>query len=165
MSVAEQVREREILASHSTLLDAVKWSHARAGFNDKSLVFARLEEAKEIMDKFNFNDYPVHMITPFGSKLIWLNGRVKTQIPMYGWILRRIPVKTHEYRTGAVEDLYMQPMRKLAKDFFRELLDTMIIDQEITPVNIDLNPEYGANEIGLFGYSYVANINVLEQVS
>lgn len=167
MSEASEIycKRAQTLANHKTMLQAVKWAHEEAEFNPKALIFARLDEAKELMAKFTFNDYPVHMITPFGSKLVWLNGRVKTTIPMYGWVLRRIPVNTAEYRTAKVEELYMEPMRKLAKDFFRNLLDTYVIDQEVTPINIDLNPEYGATEIGLFGYSYVARIPVLEQVS
>jgi len=130
----------------------------------KSFQFARLDTFNEFKDSFKFVDYPAHLTLPWGTKLVWLNGRIKTTVELSGWIIQRIPQKATDFKEKKVEELYLQPMRVLAKSFFRNLLDCEIIDQEVTPINISIEPEYMWLDNNLFGVSYKATIPVLEQV-
>jgi len=158
------LQERLDAVARKTLLSAVEWSHQQAGMKPTSFKFAKVDEFKEFQDSFNFNDYPAHCVLPFSTKLTWLNGRIKTVAPMEGWIVKRIPQEAVDYRSRKVEELYLQPMRKIAKDYFRNLLDCEIIDQEVTPINITILPEYMWLPDNLFGVSYKADIPILEQV-
>lgn len=159
-----ELQERLDDVSRKTLLSCVEWAHVQAGLKTGSMKFAKLDEFNAFIESFNFNDYPAHLLLPFGSKMVFLNGRIKTLMPLQGWIFTRIPQETNDFRSRKVEETYLQPMRKYAKDFFRNLLDCNIIDQEETPVNISIQPEYAFLASGLFGVSYNADIHVLEQV-
>ena len=158
------LQERLNAVSRKTLLQAVEWSNQQAGIKPGSFQFARLDSWNEFKDSFNFNDYPAHVTMPWETKMVWLNGRVKSVMNMEGWIITRVPQKATDYKEKKMEELYLQPMRVIAKSFIRNLLDCEIIDQEVTPVNVTITPEYMWLDANLFGVSYKASIPVLEQV-
>ncbi len=149
-------------ASIRTMLGAVKEANEFAKI--KNFKFISLEEWKKFLGSFVAEDYPCHFAEPWKSEMVWLKGRIKTRIPMNGWILRSIPEERTEWTHEAIESEYLEPMRKLAKHFFTNLLDATIIDQEQDAVNITVEPEYAFLSENLFGISYQARINIIEQV-
>jgi len=164
-----ELQTRLAWANRKTLLSAVEFSHAQAGMKPDSFKFAKLDEFNSFIESFNFNDFPAHLTMPWSTKLVWLNGRIKTVANMQGWIFMRIPVDANEFRSRKVEELYLQPMRNIAKDFFRNLLDEYVIDQGTSqpdgaPVNISIDPEYAFLSSQLFGVSYSATIPIIKSI-
>ncbi len=149
-------------ASIRTMLGAVKEANALAKINN--FKFISLDGFKKFIDSFTAEDYPCHFAEPWKSEMVWLKGRIKTRIPMNGWILRTIPEERTEWTHEDIEAEYLEPMRRLGKHFFTNLLDATIIDQEQDAVNITLEPEYAFLSSQLFGISYQARINIIEQV-
>ena len=114
------------------------------------------------MDSFEFTDYPVNVVVPFTETGVTIDSKRKATVKLDGWVLRRIPTDTNDFRSLTVETLYLQPMRSLAIKFIRKLLNTDIIDPEVTPVNDVVRPEYAFLPSHLFGVSYTVQLPIIE---
>lgn len=148
-----------------TLLEAIQEANTAAGIDAGSLAFAQLQEFNSFMDSFEFDDYPVNVVVP-----IEINGvitepyRIKDVAVIQGWMLTRIAQDTNDYRSVQIEPTYINPMRILAKKFMVALLNTDIIDPEVSNVSYSIMPEYQFLNAHLFGVSYRINLPVHSRV-
>ena len=151
-------------AAIRTALGAVEAANKAANIKPTSFRFATMDEWNSFMDSFGGLDYPCHVCEPFESNMLWLNGRIKTSMPMSGWFLMPYRGEINELRSRKVEQDYFIPLRKIAKDYFRHLLDSVIINQEDDQITVNLVPEYGFLSRKLLGISYTVRLPIIEQV-
>jgi hypothetical protein len=142
-----------------TILEALQEANTDAGITTP-LSFANLREFNSFKHSFEYEDYPINVVVPFELEGVFKNNRAKENVPLQGWILTRIPQDTNDYRSAAIEDTYINPMRVLAKKFLRNLLDTDIIDSEVEDVRYRILPEYMFLDSHLFGVSYQCSVPV-----
>ena len=145
-----------------TLLQAIQTANTNAGINAFS--FANIQEFQSFMDSFGFTTYPEHIVVPYQFNGSRENGRNNVVVPLQGWVVRRIPEDTNDYRTADIETLYMAPMRVLAIKFINSLLDTTVIDPEVEKVTWTVRPEYMFLSSHVFGVGYTVNLPILESV-
>jgi len=149
-----------------TILQAIENANTTAGI--RNFRFANIAEFNSFMDSFKFEDYPMHVVEPFTTPGIWLNGRMKATIPLRGWILKRIPQDTVNYRSKQIEELHLAPMRAYAKAFIKAILSSEeaddIIDPEVEEVSFTIKPEYAFLPVQSFGVSYTLNLPIKESI-
>jgi len=149
-----------------TVLESIQTASTNAGITE-SVKFANIQEFQSFQDSFGYSTYPIHVVIPFTFNGSRTGGRNKVTIPLQGWVMRRIPEDTNDYRTSEIESLYLAPMRALAIKFLNGLIDadeTSIIDPEAGDVGWTVKPEYMWLPNHLFGVSYTINLPVLESV-
>lgn len=126
----------------------------------KKMAFANLQEWNSFKDSFTFLEYPVNVVTPFTVSSLFKDNRIKDTVTIQGWMITRISEDTNDYRSLDLEPKYIDPMRQLAKKFVRRLLDSDIIDSEVTDVTVRIVPEYQWLNAHLFGVSYSVNLPI-----
>lgn len=146
----------------TTVLQAIQEANTAAGIT--TLAFANAQEFHAFMDKYEYTDYPVNLVLPFTISGTNLNGRRKANVTINGYVLRRIPEDTNDWRSLPVETAYIDPMRTLAIKFIKNLLDTDIIDPEVEAVNDTIRPEYIHTSAHLFGVSYTVTIPTIQNI-
>jgi len=146
----------------STVLQAIQTANTAAGIT--TLAFANAQEFQSFMDKYAFTDYPVNLVLPFSSAGTTLNGRRKEVVTISGFVFRRIPEDTNNWRSLAVEPAYIDPMRTLAIKFIKALLNTDIADPEVEAVTDTITPEYQAHPAHLFGVRYSFSFPIIHNV-
>lgn len=146
-----------------TILQAIQEANTGAGAI-KKLSFANLQEFNSFKDSFTFLEYPVNVVVPFTLRSQFLNGYVKDNVILQGWILTRINQDTNDWRSVQLEVDYINPMRLLAKKFVRTLLDSDIIDSQVEAVTVSIVPEYMFLDAHLFGVSYSLTLPVRSNV-
>lgn len=145
-----------------TILEEIEIANCAAGI--KTFSFASLKEWNSFIDSFEFLDYPAHLIVPFNVPFSLSKGRRTATIPLQGWIMTRIEQDTTVYRTKEVESEYLEPMRKLAWKFLKELSNSDIINPETDEITGSVNPEYAFITAGLFGVSYTINLPITQNI-
>lgn len=145
-----------------TLLQAIQQANTAAGIT--TLAYANGQEFQAFMDKYAYADYPVNLVLPFVTNGTTLNGRRKATIIIEGFVLRRIPEDTNNWRTLASETAYIDPMRTLCIKFIKALLNTTITDPEVEAVTDTITPTYMEKPAHLFGVSYRFNFPVIQNV-
>lgn len=148
-----------------TPLEALIKANNSAGI--KSFEFCRdLAEFQDVLKKYKFEEYPINICTPltFNGTTNRDTGIRKAIIPLSGWVLTRIKEQPVNVRTQQIEDLYINPMRKLAAKFIKGLLATDIIDPQVNPVTDRIGSEYNSTNALLFGASYQINLPIKSNV-
>lgn len=132
--------------------------------NIRTFAYANLKEFNAFADSFKFNDYPANVVVPFENPGTWLNGRRKSVLNIQGWVVTRLSESPENYRTAKVEAIYLQPMRALAIKFMRKLVESDLVDPEISEINDNIVPEYMWLDSGLFGVSYSIRLPISESI-
>ncbi len=145
-----------------TILEGIQEANTAAQI--QTLSFATLQEFNSFMDSFTFDKYPVNVVVPIVVRSTFKNNRVKDVFALQGWVLTRIPEDTNNFRSPAMEENYLAPMRNKARKFIRALLNTDMIDPEVEDVAASFTPEYMFLAAHLFGVSYDASIPINSQV-
>lgn len=145
-----------------TLLTAIQTANANAGINAFS--FANIQEFQSFIDSFGFTTYPINIVIPYQFNGSRANGRNNVTVPLQGWVVRRIPEDTNDYRTADIESLYLAPMRVLAIKFLNALLNTDVVDPEVEKVKWTVRPEYMFLSSHVFGVGYTVDVPILESV-
>lgn len=146
------------------LIEALELASKNAGI--RTLSFANLQEFQAFQNSFSFEEYPVNVVIPFtiNGQITLNTGLNNDVLPLQGWILTRIKGSPTDYRSRQIEIDYMEPMRRLAKKFFRELSQLDIIDPEVQTISYTVRPEYMFLNNLAFGISYTANIPLSKTV-
>ncbi len=145
-----------------SILDALEEANKEAKI--KTLSFANLQEFNSFIDSFKFLDFPVNVVVPVPISGQFLDNRVKDVAQIQGWMLTRISQDTNDYRSVKIEPDYIDPMRRLAKKFLHKLIDTDIVDSEVTAINYTIRPEYMFLATHCFGVSYTINLPLIDNV-
>lgn len=146
-----------------TILEAITLANTDAGI--PNLSFANLQEFNAFhVDSFNYEDWPRNVVVPFDINGNFDGIRAVETLVLRGWVLRRIPEDTNDWRSVQVEPLYIEPMRVLARKFIRRVLDSEIIDAEREQATYTLRAEYMFLSSHLFGVSYQAQIPIMKNV-
>lgn len=148
-----------------TILQAIQRANNLADIRNFS--FANLAEFNSFMDTFTHLDYPCHVVEPFTTSQIWLNGRVKTTVAINGWMVKRIDTDTTNFRSAKIEEEHLQPMREKCMAFIKELLhddDTVLVDPEVNEISVTIKPEYALLPARVFGVSYSLVLPVVEGI-
>lgn len=141
-----------------TILEAI--TEANDTSKIRTLAFANIQEFQSFQDSFNFVDYPANVIVPPSLSGSRTDNRNKAVVALQGWVIQRIPEDTDNYRSIKIEETYMHPMREKAIKFMNALLETDIIDPEVTNVSWTVRPEYMWLSNHLFGVSYTINLPI-----
>jgi hypothetical protein len=141
-----------------TILEAITEANDTAKI--RTLAFANIQEFQSFQDSFNFVDYPANVIVPPSISGTRTDNQNKAIVALQGWVIQRIPEDTDNYRSIKIEETYMHPMREKAIKFMNALLNTDIIDPEVTNVSWTVRPEYMWLADHLFGVSYTINLPI-----
>jgi hypothetical protein len=139
-----------------TILQAIEQANDTAGI--KTFQFATLQEWNSFIDSCKVDDYPLNLLVPYTLSTRYKNNRTKDALNLEGWVLTRIAEDTNNYRSPSMEELYIAPMRMLARKFVRALLETDIIDSEVEDVDATFPPEFMFLSYHTFGVSYRTTI-------
>ncbi len=120
----------------------------------KGLSFAALAEFNSFKDSFTFNDWPRNVVVPIPLDGTVQPSRTSEQLLIQGWMLTRINEDTNDYRSIKIEPDYIEPMRKAARTFILNLINTDLTDPQVTNINYRIVPEYKFTDAHLFGVSY-----------
>jgi hypothetical protein len=147
-----------------TILEAIEDANTAAGIDYFS--FANIKEFQSFMDSFEYAEYPRNIVVPFTLSGNYNTNtfNMKSSVNLQGWIIRRIPEDTNDWRSSAVETSYLEPIRALAKQFIAELIKTPIVDNETQSISFSIKPEYAFLNAHLFGVSYTVNLPVVKNV-
>lgn len=128
------------------------------------LQFAQLQEFSAFKDGFVFETYPVNVVVPVPLDGVLTNARAQELITVQGWFLLRISEDTNNYRSKLIEDVYINPMRRMARKFILNLVDSDMIDSEAGDIAYSIAPEYTFLSAHLFGVSYTVRLPILSNV-
>ncbi len=148
-----------------TILQAIQRANDLADI--RNFNFANIAEFNSFMDTFTHLDYPAHVLEPFTTTQVWLNGRIKTTVSLNGWMLKRIDTDTTNFRSAKIEESHLQPMRETAMAFIKQLLhdeDTFVVDPEVDEITVTIKPEYALLPARVFGVSYNLTLPVVEGI-
>lgn len=145
-----------------TILEAIEEANNAAEI--PTLAFANLREFNAFMDSFRYDQYPVNVVVPFDDNGQWTGPLRKSTIPLQGWVIMEIPQDPLDVRTVEAHRKYVEPMKRKAIAFIRELLSTDIIDPEVAIPTDTIRPEYAFLTNYLFGVSYTINLPVVKGV-
>jgi hypothetical protein len=145
-----------------TILEALEEAHAKTTVQE--LKYADLREFQTFIKSFDFESYPVNIVVPIEENFDFLNNRLKTVIPIQGWILTRIESDTYNFRSIDIEKDYLQEMRKQAKKFVWSLINSDIVDPEVEEISGTIQPVYQFTQQHLFGVSYTVNLPIVSGV-
>lgn len=145
-----------------TILETIQQATNDAGF--KGLSFANLQEFNAFMDSFQFEEYPRNVVVPFNTTGRIASNRIKSVLTIQGWALTRISQDTNDWRSVELEPLYMQPMREKVRKFFLSLVNSDILDPEVSDISFTTKPEYMFLAAHLFGISYTISLPISQKL-
>lgn len=145
-----------------TIVEALE--EATQDANIRTFAFANIKEFNTFSDSFKFNDYPANVVVPFDDNGTWLNGRRKGIVLIQGWVVTKVEEQVLDYRTAKMETQYLQPMRKLAKSFLKNLINSEVVDPEVEGITDKISPEFMWLDNNVFGVSYTINLPTSESV-
>jgi len=145
-----------------SILEAIQLANTEAGI--RGLHYANLQEFNAFMDSFNFEDWPGNIVVPPVVNGTFNGIKAAETLVLRGWVLKRIPEDTNDWRSVKLEPDHISPMRDLARKFVRRMLDSGIVDVERDPVTYSITPEYMFLSSHLFGVSYQAQIPIMQNV-
>jgi hypothetical protein len=149
-----------------TILEAIKEANAKA--NVRTFRFSDLRSEESFwLTGGNVEDLPVHILVPFEQRWNWVGNRIKISAEFNGWFLTNIKQDINDYKKEDIELLFLEPMRKLCRVYFKHLFNTQpsIIDPEENASPILVAPEYQfINHGALFGISYRATIPFVSSI-
>lgn len=146
-----------------TILEALTEAHTSTGIAT-DLVFAELQEFNSFIDSFKHPHYPINVVVPVTLDGTFTNNRAQESILVQGWILTRLSQDTNNYRSKAIEDTYINPMRILARRFLLNLIDSDISDAQVEDVSYSITPEYKFLSVHVFGVSYNSRIPIISNI-
>ena len=114
------------------------------------------------MDSFTFSDWPRNIVVPPVINGVFRGIKGAETLVLRGWVLRRIPQDTNDWRSVKLEPDYIDPMRVLARKFIRRMLDSEIVDTDREEASYTITPEYMFLNQHLFGVSYQAQIPIMK---
>src|SRR6188768_3626536 len=120
----------------------------------KGLSFASLQEFNSFKDSFNYLDWPRNIIVPFALDGVVEANRTAEVINIQGWMITRINQDTNDFRSLKIEPDFIEPMRKAARKFILNLVDSDLTNPQVTNINYRIVPEYQFMDAHLFGVSY-----------
>ena len=120
----------------------------------KGLSFASLQEFNSFKDSFNYLDWPRNIIVPFALDGVVEEHRTAEVINIQGWMITRINQDTNDFRSLKIEPDFIEPMRKAARKFILNLVDSDLTNPQVTNINYRIVPEYQFMDAHLFGVSY-----------
>ena len=147
-----------------TILEAVTAANTTAGI--RTMSFANLQEFQSFMDSFTFSEYPVNVLVPFtvNGTTSMSNGIRHAVVVLQGWVLTRVTEDPNDYRSKAMEEKYLNPMRTLAKKFIKSMTNSDIVDRNVDTISDTIAPEYKFLNAQTFGVSYTLNLPILDNV-
>ena len=147
-----------------TILEAVEQANTEAGI--RTLSFANLQEFQSFMDSFTFQEWPVNILVPFtvNGTTNMATGIRNASVSLQGWILTRVTEDPNDYRTRKMEATYLNPMRTLAKKFIKEMINSDIVDRNVSTISDTITPEYKFLNAQTFGVSYTLNLPIRDNV-
>lgn len=146
-----------------TVLEQLQQSTTDAGFI--GLSFANLQEFNAFMDSFTFDEYPRNIIVPYNlTGRITSQGRKRKTLTIQGWGLTRISQDTNDWRSVALEPVYMIPMRDMVERFIVSLANADFVDPETEDIQYTIRPEYMFLPAHLFGVSYTVSLPVTGKI-
>lgn len=148
-----------------SLIQTIDKASVDAGI--RSFVYADFETEQEfqaIIDKFKAEEFPLLLIPPFQSNGTWTNSRRKGVLQLRGWVVTRIKQDTNNYRSRELEINTIEPMKKLAKKFIKNMIASDIYDPTGTAVTDTIRGSYQFTNKHLFGAYFTANIPIIESV-
>jgi len=148
----------------TTILEAVTEANTNAGI--RTMSFANLQEFQSFMNSFTFQEYPVNILVPFtvNGTTNMDTGIRNAVVNLQGWVLTRVTEDPNDYRTKAMEEKYLNPMRTLAKKFVKSMINSDIVDRNVQTINDTITPEYKFLNAQTFGVSYVLNLPIRDSV-
>jgi hypothetical protein len=145
-----------------TILEAIQEAHCKT--NVRELAYADIREFQTFLSSFEYENYPVNIVVPVSENFEFLNNRLKTVLPIEGWILTRIESDTYNFRSIDIEKEYLEEMRRQAKKFVWALINSEIVDPEVEEITGTIQPVYQFTQQHLFGVSYTINLPVVSGV-
>lgn len=148
----------------TTILEAVTQANTNAGI--RTLSFANLQEFQSFMDSFTFQEWPVNVLVPFtvNGTTNMDNGIRNAVVLLQGWVLTRVKEDPNDYRSKAFEEKYLNPMRTLAKKFIKQVINSDIVDRNVSSITDTIVPEYMFLNAHTFGVSYTLNLPIRDNV-
>lgn len=147
----------------TTILDALKEANRIAGI--KSFSFSDITTFNSFTDSFRGLDLPVNLVIPININTTLTQPKTQDMAIISGFVMTRLNEDTNDFRHVEIEDKYINPMRVLAKKFLVALINSDIYnEQNQTPVNATIVPEYQWLKDHLFGVSYRAAIPLKSKV-
>lgn len=147
-----------------TILEAVEQANTDAGI--RTLSFANLREFQSFMDSFTFQEWPINILIPFtvSGTTNMATGIRNASVSLQGWVLTRVEVDPNDYRTAKMESTYLNPMRTLAKKFIKAMINSDIVDRNVSTISDTIAPEYKFLNGLTFGVSYTLNLPIRDNV-
>lgn len=133
--------------------------------NKLTVVYANLLEANLGLDKITRDEYPVLVVLPpIVNDVKGTSGLWESVVDFNGFILfKDFDAKTSEYKTKEAEQRFVQPSRKIGRQFFNKLSQSQIINKATRGiVAVTYNPTYGEFDAHLHGVVVRCNIPIIE---
>lgn len=145
-----------------TILAAVALANKAVGLPE--IIHATTNEVGKFIDTIKATDGPSHIVLPFEEQGTWEGANRHAIVPFEGWILTTLREEGIDLRTPVAEANYISPMRLLVKKYFRQLVETDIVDDQIKTIKDNIAPEFGAYAQKLLGVHYKIWLPILEGV-
>lgn len=140
-------------------------SAASAIVNKLTVLYANAQEANLGLDKVKREQYPVLVVLPpIVSDVKGTSGLWQSTVDFNAFILfKDFDAKTNDYVTRDAEQKFVQPGRKIARQFFNKLSLSDIIDKSTRGIDrVTYNPTYGEFDAHLHGVVIRCNIPIVE---
>jgi hypothetical protein len=146
-----------------SILDAIREANQKTE-GIETFLFARIDEKNAFFSSFDSAKYPLNLIIPFPINFRIDPPLFRATVPIQGWIVRRLDMESIDFRSDQVEEEYLAPMRKIAKQFINHLVNSDIVDIDVEEVTGTILPEYRIMNDSLFGVSYTLNLPIISKV-
>jgi len=135
-----------------TVLEALEEANNIQGI--KGLSFASLQEFNSFKDSFNYLDWARNIVVPIALTGTIEPHRTAEILIIQGWMLTRINQDTNDFRSVKIEDDYIDQMRKAARKFILNLVESDLTNPQVANIGYRITPEYQFLDAHLFGVSY-----------
>lgn len=148
-----------------TILEAIKEAHEATEIGVKNLHYATTQEFNSFENQLKGLDFPVNLVAP-----IIVNGdmtklpRIGQTVNIQGFMLTRINEDTNNVRSLSLEENYLSPLRHKAKLFLSALMQTDIVNPEVSTSPFVIRPEYWWLSSHIFGVSYTLTLPTYSDV-
>src|SRR5688572_22492627 len=132
-----------------TILEQLEAANKIQGI--KGLSFASIQEFNAFKESFNFLDYPRNIVVPIVLDGTFQNVRSSEIVLIQGWMITRLNQDTNDFRSVKIEPDFIDPMRRAARTFMRNLVFSELTDNQVIPVSYRIAPEYMWTDAHLFG--------------
>lgn len=145
-----------------TILEAIELANKNAGI--PLGLFADIAEFNRFFESGKADQYPLNLTVPFTVNGKNVQGIRHAVVPLEGWILTQLKQAPEDVRSYQVERDYIEPMRRIAAKFLKELTKTDIIDPQAVASGIrdSIKYEYAFTNHLLFGVSYRIDLPIVQ---